>query len=495
MNYKFKFEKKSPESLGISSAGIEKFIDKLEKYGLTMHSVMIMRHGKIAAEGYYKPFDADFKHRMYSISKTFTSLAVGMLCDRGLVSLDDKIMKFFPDMEKHSVHPYIAETTVRDLLTMSTPFSDCSYLLSPGKEWTESFFTTKPQKPAGTVFLYDTSGTYILDVIVERITGKTFLQYIMDNGLCDLGFSEDAWCVKAPDGCAWGGSGVICTLRDLALFTLVFTGGGKVGEKRIVSEQYITEAVSKQVDNEETGHRTYGNAGYGYKVWVTIDGGFAFLGMGGQLMFYDRKKDIIFLCNADCQGYSSAYALIYECLYGCIIDEASNNALAENAQAYESLEKRLCNLELLKPVGAVKSDISKEVSGRCYTLSENPMGIKKLSVEFSENSGILKYENARGEKEIRFGLGEYVFGEFPETDYSGKKIGEPLGRGYRCGAAGVWGFDNSFKIYVKIIDDYFGNLVINLGFKGDEIGVFMHKTAEWFLDDYQGFAGGRDNAS
>ena len=253
--------------------------------------------------------------------------------------------------------------------------------------------------------------------------------------------------------------------------------------------------MSKQVDNEETGHRTYGNAGYGYKVWVTIDGGFAFLGMGGQLMFYDRKKDIIFLCNADCQGYSSAYALIYECLYGCIIDEASNNALAENAQAYESLEKRLCNLELLKPVGAVKSDISKEVSGRCYTLSENPMGIKKLSVEFSENSGILKYENARGEKEIRFGLGEYVFGEFPETDYSGKKIGEPLGRGYRCGAAGVWGFDNSFKIYVKIIDDYFGNLVINLGFKGDEIGVFMHKTAEWFLDDYQGFAGGRDNAS
>ena len=164
-----------PESVGVSPAWVTAFVRALNRRGEMHHSFLMMRHGRVFAEGYWAPFTASSKHRMYSVSKTFTSAAIGCLVDEGKLRLTDKIVDYFPDQLPAQRDPYLAETTIRDLLMMSTPYPTGATYTQPGVDrmnWLHSFFhpTIAPDHPAGTLFHYDTSATYVLDVLVERLT-------------------------------------------------------------------------------------------------------------------------------------------------------------------------------------------------------------------------------------------------------------------------------------------------------------------------------------
>lgn len=479
-----------PENLGIPSQSIINMLDDFDKNGLYMHSFMLLRRGKIAAEGYYKPFCPDTPHRMYSISKTFTATAIGLLCDEGKISLDDKVYKYFPDKCPPDLHPYIKAAAIRDLLMMATPFSATTYASLKYNDWAWTFFNTKPDHPPGTVFNYDTSGSYILNVIAERVSGMPFLEYLKEKMLRYIGFSENARCIKAPEGNSWGGSGVICTTRDLAKFALVYLNKGNINGKQLISREFVNAATARQIDNNVWGHEKRLAFGYGYQIWLTRDNTFSFMGMGNQLAICIPEKDMLFVCTADNQGNETAEKTIYDCLWNNIIEKAKNEPLPENSAAYNLLLERISKLSLYMFPGEKHSETEREIDGVPYKMNENPMGISELRLEFLKDYGKLSYNTPRGEKEILFGYGEYKEGVFPETHYSGDTIGTPANRPYRCVAAGVWTQQHKLVIKVNIIDDYFGNLTINLGFKGQEVGMVMHKTAEWFLNEYQGFAGG-----
>lgn len=177
-------------------------------------------------------------------------------------------------------------------------------------------------------------------------------------------------------------------------------------------------------------------------------------------------------------------------LYQEIIETLSDEALPENPVAYESLRRKLSNLTLHKPAGKAKTEFMAVLGGKTFRMQENVMGIEKVSFVFGENSGIFRYVNQRGEKEIPFGYGEYMECKFPETHYSADTIGTPKGEGYRTLSVGVWPGEKEFVLRANIVDDYFGNLTISCGFNDDTIGLTMDKTAEGFLEDYQGIAGG-----
>ncbi len=477
----------APEEVGLPSGSVQNLIDEFNENGLYMHSFLMIRHGKIAAEGYWAPFAKESKHRMYSSTKSFVSGAIGLLYDEGRISLDDPVHKFFPEYPPETLHPYTREATIRDLLRMASPHTT-TYSFDR-KDWVKSFFEVKPKRPAGTVFRYDTSATYILDVIVERVTGQPFLEYMKDKMLREVGFSEDAWCVKAPDGYSWGGSGLICTTLDMARYAYILLKNGNINGKQLLSEEYVRAATSKQV---ATSHcRQQPNSyGYGYQIWRHRDTAFAFNGMGNQIVICYPEQDFIFVCTADNQGNGCSYKLIYDAVYHKIVRTLSDTPLAENPSAFEKLQKTVAGLSLLKPEGEAESPLQKEINGVEYQLGENKMGIEKLSVSFGEGSGVLRYTNARGEKEIPFGLGEYIEGEFPETHYSGDTIGTPKGRGYKVFAAGVWPSENNLVIRVNAMDDYYGNLTVTLGFRDDKIGITMDKFAENFFEEYDGIAGG-----
>lgn len=484
------FPAATPEQVGVSSLWIEKFLDRLEQRGIMMHSVMMLRHGLVFAEGYYAPFRQQDKHRMYSISKSFVATAIGMLVDEGRMQLSDKVVSFFPDKVPANAHPYILDMTVRDLLRMATPYSRVTYE-GDTEDWTKTFFTSKPDHPPGTVFNYDTSGSHVLTAIVETVAGMPLLDYLRDKGLGALGFSSDAWCVKAPEGTSWGGSGVICTTRDVALLGLLYRNGGILDGKRLLSESYAREATRRQIDNSLNGTRDYlSGHGYGYQIWMTHDDSYTFCGMGGQLMICIPRLDMLFVCTADLQGASSDYQPMFAALWDEIIRNMDAEPLPANPRAAAALAQRLNTLRLALPSGEPDSPFERSYLDKEYILHPNCMGITRLRITRQGDRGELFFTKDGEDKRIPFGFRQYAEGNFPEDGYWGDTISVPAGRPYRCFAAAGWTEPRKLVIRVNIADDYFGNLTITLAFKGSQIALHMIKAAEWFLDGYQGYAGG-----
>ena len=481
----------SPAEAGVSPRAVAAFLDDVADRGFAVHGFLFLRHGKVFAEGYYAPFRQDEPHRMYSVSKTFVSMAVGALIGEGKLALTDRVASFFPDKCPPDLHPWVAEATVRDLLMMATPFTNQTYTPAD-PDWVYTFFNTVPSHPAGTVFRYDTSGTYVLDALVERLTGKSFLEYLKEKALLEIGFSPDVRCVEAPEGIAWGGSGVLCSARDLARFALLVANDGVFDGKELLPSAYVREAKASQIDNATSGHRSLiGGRGYGYQIWRTFHNGYAFLGMGGQLALTFPDLDLIAVFIGDSQGHADHYGGIVEALKYRIVDPLDAGEASPDPAGERELLKKTSALSLALPAGKASSPLAESISGRSFRLNRNPMGITSFSLEFGENEGIFRYDTQRGQRSLSFGLGRYILTEFPEKHYSGIRIGSPAGRGYRTASCGVWTEEHKLVLRVYLIDNYFGNLNITLSFKGDEAGLSFEKTAEWFLEEYSGMAGGK----
>ena len=487
----------SPESVGLSSVDIKRFVEVLEENALYMHSIMVIRHGKIVAEGYWKPFNKDFRHRMYSVSKSFVAGAIGLLLDKGKIKLSDRICTYFPEYPEENMHPYIRETTIRNLLMMATPFENSYALKGNGrnvKYWVESFFTEKPNKPSGTVFCYDTSATFILNVLVERLTGKPFMDYLYDEILHKLDFSKNVKCIKSPDGFSWGGSGVLCTTLDLAKYAYIYLKCGKINGEQLLSESFVKQATSMQIETDTFayGGNIYSAMGYGYQIWRGEDNSFVFNGMGNQHAFCYPDKDLMIVCTADNQGGKAfdTARMLRLAIKHLIVDKCEEKVLPENPKALSALHEKLDSLSLIMPKGAKSSPAAENIHGKTYKLLENSLGFEWVRFDFGETAGTMYYKNSRGEKSLTFGYGEYMEGNLPETHYSGDCIGVPSGRGYRYVGAGVWPEENHLLLRFNIIDEYIGNLTFAFGFCDNKIGFRASKAAEAFLDDYEGLAGG-----
>ena len=485
---------KAPEAEGISSEHILEFVRKMKRMKVNLHSFLMARHGNIVAEAYVEPFDKDFRHRIYSCSKSYVSLAVGRLITEGNLSLDDKPFDLMPELASAEPDLWLKNTTVEEALKMSVPMLGDTYRDHDTVSWAESFFShpvhSKSVKPSGTVYNYNTSGSFILDVLVQKITGMTFLEYLRPV-FDKIGVAEDIWCVESPDGYPWGGSGVMTTLRDFAKVAEFLLNKGNCNGEQLISREYMEKATSKQISNlNSNSFDPLRKSGYGYQVWVT-DAGFAMLGMGSQLAFCFPERDFIFVCNADTQGAEySPHSYIYEAVKGQVYDKMIDKALPSDSKAHERLCKELSHLSFIEDYGASHSSLEDSICGKKFILNANLMGWKWVSFKFEEDKGILTYENTRGVKSITFGCGKMNRGTFPETHYYDRRVDTPCGREFDCLFIGNWVSEYQLMVRSYVIDICFGNCVMNFGFKGNEIGIYVNKVAEFFMDDYVGYAGG-----
>ena len=486
------FENITPEQAGISSSHVLNFIKELDQNGLFTHSIIMARGNKIFSEVYYRPFDKDFKHRMYSVTKSFVGVAVGLAIEDGLLSLDDKFVKFFPEYLNENTTDYLREATIRDLLTMrSAVHTGRNWFIQNTDDRVKEYFVVPADKIPGTVFEYDSNGSYMLGVIVEKLTGMKFLDYMRKKFLDAIGFSKDAYCLMAPGGYSFGDSAMMCTPRDLLLFARFVMNKGTWNGKRYMNEQYLTEATSRLVENSEMGIYGYDSFGYGYQIWQAPEGGFAFVGMGDQFAICDPKHDFIFIINSDNQGNSASRSVFYNALYREIVHNLGE-PLGEDAAAYSELCEycNKCELHHFEP--KEYNPFEKKISNVTYELDENPMGIKKLSFSFEGKKGAMSYTNAQGDKTLYFGMGYNEFGIFPEDGYSDNIAGNPApGNKYRCACSAEWSEEKKLRIRVQIIDKYFGNGCFTFSFKDSRITALMTATAENFMMEYRGLANGR----
>lgn len=479
----------TPAECGVSYDNINAFLDDIESRGVMLHGFAFLRGDKIFAEGYYAPVHKDYLHRMYSTSKTYTSMAIGALIGEGKISLDDPVYKFFPDKLPENLHPYIAEATVRHLLMMATPFDRETY----GRfvpDWEYSFFNKPPQVHPGTRFIYDTCGTYMLDCIVERITGKPFLDYLKDVALREVGFSEDAWCIQSPDGHSWGGSGVLATLRDTVRFATLVKNRGVADGKQLLPADYIDEATKYQISNS-TQYPVKGlvsGLGYGYKIWMAYENGYAFLGMGCECALVLPEKDLVAVFIGDTQG--DEYGGVFESFKQFISDNAGE-PYAADPEAQASLEERLASLKVPALRGAADSPKAKEICGTEYEIFSNPMQIKSVRFEFDGDEGAMYYNTLRGEKKMPFGMAKNLFFTFPEKHYYDYQINLPANRELNAFASAEWVDEKTLHIRTYILDNCLGNMHTYVTFEGDRIAIKMTKVAEWFMDEYEGEAYGK----
>ena len=481
----------TPEQAGVPSAAISRLLDRIAAANLCMHSIIILRKGAIIAEGYWKPFEEGEPHRMYSSSKSVVSMAVGKMYDNGLISLSDKIADYFPDKLPENPSPYTMRATIRDLLMMATQNNQNSYNRND-PDWIWTFFNSNANHMPGSIFQYDTAATTVLCALIERLTGKTFYEYLRPE-FDIIGVSPDTDCIERPEGGAWGGSGLLISTRDYAKIVLLCQRRGNWFGQQLISEEYMLAATTKQIDNSHESrpgrpHRGM-DRGYGYQFWVISENGFKFSGMGSQSALVFPEQDLIVATTADTQGDAYAYEIdtaVYEELLPVLGDP-----LPENPEAYAALQSRLDALTLAVQPGEYTSALAAEINGKTFIMDENPMGITRLSFTFDEQGGRFDYTNAQGDNSFRFGFGVNAQDLFPQKNYFGRRIGQCPGDKYRCFASAGWVEPHKLILRVFLADRYFGNFTAVFSFIEDTVSILMTKTAEWFLDEYQGIACGK----
>ena len=477
--------KASPESQGVSSEAIISFMDELERGGMNMHSFMLIKNGKVLAECYWPYFNAEKNHRMYSVSKSFTSVAIGMMIDEGRISLDDKVADFFPEYLPDNPNPYILQATVRHLLMMST-FNESTSYNQYDLDWVATFFQDSREKhEPGTLFKYDTAATVVLCAIIEKLTGKPIIKY-MQPVFDEIGISKDIWCIKSPDDRSWTGSGIMCTTSDLARLALLCMNKGEWNGKQLISREYMEAATSLQIDNG-TRNGTELSFGYGYQFWCLRDGGFACNGMGSQLALCLPDKNLILITTADNQAIPNSTNFIIEAFFR-LAAKTEKTALPENTNAQKILNEKISAVRSPLPSGATTTTNAALYSGKRYTMKDNSMEIKWMSVDITSKKCTLNYENNTGEHSIILGMGEYTFQKFPEK-YYGAQIGTE-DTNYDSVAAGAWQDENTLSGIIYSIDDYLGSIHLTFSFSKDKLNVSMKKTAEWFFNSYQGTSEG-----
>lgn len=478
-----------PEKHGIKSEWIKEYIEVLENANLATHNLIIMRNDRILFEHYWNPFNKDFLHRMYSVTKSFVALAIGFLEQDGKISLDDPIVKYFPEELKDNHDENVRNQTIRQMLMMATAKECWGWFQARPDDRVEHYFkNNKTSRPAGTIFSYDSSGSFVLCALVERITGKSFMEYSREKYLDKIGFSKEAYMLKCPGGHSWGDSALICTPIDLLKAAMFCMHKGKWNGEQLLNEEFITAATGKQIANDELGTDDCNKQGYGYQFWRTYDNSYFFNGAGSQYAICVPDKNIIMVYNGNNMDKSEARKIILDNFFNMIVRRTEDFAFEDSG--YDSLCEYVKSLKLLSAKGKSTAEIANKINGVTYKMDENPMGITRMKLTFNGKKGILSYTNEQGDKEIPFGMCENEFSFFPQKGYSDEVGGQPGNRLYKCATSAAWKSDYQLYIKVQINDTYFGVLNITIGFVDNKIGVYMISAAEDFLTEYYGFAGG-----
>lgn len=270
---------------------LQHLLERAHAADIAIHSFAVSIDGDEVVRAGVPPWGHDVPHRMYSVSKSITAVAILLLADEGRLSLDDPIVDHFPEMGP--VHPWLGATRIDDMLAMTGPHSRTTYV-ADGDGWLESYFRVPPTHRPGTLFTYDTSASYVLSALVERLSGMPMLDYLRPRLLDPLGVGSTMRFLTGPEGISHGGSGLIAAPGDMLRIAEAVNGTVEVLPASVrtrLLERRSTPAT-----------QTWGAAlrhGYGRQVWLPDDGCWLMFGLGGQLVYGDPSRRIAAVVTAD----------------------------------------------------------------------------------------------------------------------------------------------------------------------------------------------------
>lgn len=306
------------------NAAMENYLQAAKDQMLNIQSVMVLQHGKVKYEKWLNGGEALKPHVLNSVSKTFTSAAVGLAIEEGLLSLDDKLVSFFPDDMPASPSENLKKVTIHNLLTMNCGHDSEPSRKKEGSTWVKTFLDWPVEHEPGTYFCYNSMGTYMLSAIVQKVTGQKVVEYLQPRLFDPLGIEAPRW-DESPQGINCGGWGLYLKTEDLAKMGQLLLQKGKWKGKQVLPEKYVTEMTRRQVPCQPSWIRadkvaesglTPENSdwvqGYGYQVWRCRHNAFRADGAGGQYIIVIPEKDAVVVNTADLNDMQAEQNLIWD---------------------------------------------------------------------------------------------------------------------------------------------------------------------------------------
>lgn len=390
-----------PSEEGVKSEYIINFLNECEKADSEIHGIMIARHGNVIFEAYNAPYSADIPHIMHSFTKILTNTAVGLAYDAGLLKLDDKILKFFPEY-KDSANEFLKECTVRHLITMrngqerSIGGNEWRPLKS---SWKEAYFKVPFDKKPGETFMYSSGNSYILSYIIQKLEGKTCKELIDELIGKEIGLNDFDW-MLSPEGVCSGGNGVSLTVENMLRIGLLYLNKGKWNGKQLISEEWVNFALgyldSVEPDNSKRYNFHWEQEG---DIWSAK-------GLFGQICGIIPDQDMAFAITSADEEYKAVNLFQKE-----VLDKIKSETKTDKFDISKD--------EILKQKGLRMTLEGKNVSVKehekfkdlIFEPEENKDGITKVELHMiDENKLLFIMSDARGRHEVLAGIDHWIHG-------------------------------------------------------------------------------------
>lgn len=488
------FVRVTPESVGIPSASIEWLLDKLEEGWTEPHGMMIMRHGKVCAEGWWAPYAPGIRHGLQSHTKTYAATAVGIAYTEGLLKLTDRIVDIFPEDIPENPSENLKKLAVRDVLCMGCGMDT---MPRPSINWIRDFLATPVVHEPGTAFMYNSVGSTFLGAIVRKLTGLGLMDYLKPRLFDKIGIdAENLRCMTMPDGMEIGGGGMYATTEDNLRLMKLYADGGVWEGERILAEDYVKLATSKQ--NDSASERAVNPpaednfVGYGFQIWMCRpEGVYRADGAMGQFTIVFPERDMLLAITENASGSTGgampqkALDTIWE--WADSLPDAGVEELPADEVASRHLARRMRTLSLNKPRRSPESAMQEKVNGVIYKVTEGcfsltsggmarfmtgapmPAGAESICLSFTNGEARLATVTEGMEKSIRIAMN----GTRAENDL-GVIAGTAL-------CSGVWEQEDTFKITLRMVETC-NERVLTVSFTGDD-AVITDMTNHAFVKE------------
>ncbi len=390
------FSRTTPESVGIPSSVLTHLVAELKTLD-SMNSIMVLRHGKVCAEGWWKPYSPEIPHILFSLSKSFTSSAIGIAQSEGLLKISDTMLSYFPEYESFVTDPKMRKVTLRNLLTMASGHSNCAraaMLADPDGDWVRGFISSELSHEPGSLFAYNSAATYMLAAVLRKVSGMNVREYLIPRLFEPLGMKPGIW-ECCPKGTNVGGWGLYLKTEDIARFAQLLLNGGAHEGKQLIPSDYLREAISKQIDNSMNETPDW-KLGYGYQFWMSQHG-FRGDGASGQYAIVLPELDIAIATTAGLSDMQRVLTLIWDILIPAVTDET----LPENPSDQKALTEILDSLSIPLASG----DLTRRHDSAKWMFEQNDAGITEAAISFGEKDCLLEFRSKHGLEKLRAGFG------------------------------------------------------------------------------------------
>ncbi len=362
-----KLVRATPEAEGISSRDLLQLVEDLDHSGSEMHGLMVMRHGKVIAEGWWAPYAPGFAHASQSLTKTVTGTAFGIAMGEGLLALDDRLVDIFPEYVPENSQRWLGELRMSHILTMSAGMETQPAVFDQG--WIRKFFTMPIVHEPGSAFYYNSIACSMVGACIRKKTGLGLMDYLRPRLFEKIGISSAniRWYCH-EDGLENGSGGIVTSTEDNARLIQLYLNGGMWGGERILPQEWVRWATKLRNNHFcEVAADAPPGMGYGGMMWTQ---GSAFYADGamGQLAIGFPEKDLLISVNQTCADQASERRM-RAVLFG-FAAFANNSPMPEDPKAWGMLTRRLKTLALPAPDYAPDSPMIPLVHGRKCRITE-----------------------------------------------------------------------------------------------------------------------------